>query len=436
MDHAITMNLTCRRSTLRGSVSIPGSKSHTIRAVAIAASADGESVIREPLESQDADAVIRAYSAFGADIRKRADGWRVTGVGGKFRAPSETIDVGNSGTTLPIAMGSAALIPGATTSLNGDDQIQRRPVGPLMQSLNDLGAKAAALRNNGCAPVEVSGLLRGGHTSIEAMTSQYVTSLLLCTPLASGDTVIAVPLLHEKPYVGMTLDWLRRQDIRIDHAADYSEFRIPGGQRFKAFDRVIPADFSSGTFFLAAGALGENDILCRGLDMDDSQGDKAVVDYLREMGAEISVEADGIRVRARGLRGCEIDLNATPDALPMMAVAACFAEGTTRLVNVPQARLKETDRIAVMKLELEKMGARVTELADGLIIEKSELHGAHVESHADHRVVMSLAIAGTLAEGDTVIHGAEAAAVTYPGFVDALRALDLQKNLQMDGWDL
>ena len=423
MDHATTMNLTCRRSTLRGSVSIPGSKSHTIRAVAIAASADGESVIREPLESQDAEAVIRAYSAFGAEIRKRADGWHVIGTGGKFLSPRDTIDVGNSGTTLPIAMGSAALIPGATTSLNGDEQIQRRPVGPLIQSLNDLGAKAVALRGNGCAPVEVSGLLRGGHTSIEAMTSQYVTSLLFCTPLAESDTVISVPLLHEKPYVGMTLDWLRRQDIRVEYAADYSEFRVPGGQCFKPFDRAIPADFSSGTFFLAAGALGDNDILCRGLNMEDSQGDKAVVDYLRQMGADIALETGGIRVRACGLTGCEIDLNATPDALPMMAVAACFARGTTRLVNVPQARLKETDRIAVMKLELEKMGARVTELPDGLVIEESELRGAHVESHGDHRVVMSLAIAGTLAAGDTVIHGAEAAAVTYPGFVDALRSL-------------
>jgi 3-phosphoshikimate 1-carboxyvinyltransferase len=221
----------------------------------------------------------------------------------------------------------------------------------------------------------------------------------------------------------MTLDWLARQGIRVQAADDWSDFRVPGGQAYRPVDRRIPGDFSSATFFLAAGALPGNAVECRGLDYTDTQGDKAIVEYLRQMGAEIEVEADAIRVRAKDLRGCELDINATPDALPMLAALACFARGETRLVNVPQARAKETDRIAVMREELSKMGGDVEELPDGLIVRESRLRGAVVHSHDDHRVVMALAVAATQAEGATVIEHAEAMSVTYPGFADALRAL-------------
>jgi 3-phosphoshikimate 1-carboxyvinyltransferase len=201
------------------------------------------------------------------------------------------------------------------------------------------------------------------------------------------------------------------------------EFRVPGGQSYAAVDRRIPADFSSATFFLAAGALGDNDVTLRGLDMADSQGDKAVVDYLREMGAKIEVRGDSIRVCGGELRGVELNLNATPDALPMMAVVGCFAEGTTTLANVPQARIKETDRISVMCAELSRMGARVRELDDGLVIEQSELTGAAVDGHDDHRVVMALAVAGLASGGETVIRSAEAVGVTFPSFLDCMTGL-------------
>ena len=210
---------------------------------------------------------------------------------------------------------------------------------------------------------------------------------------------------------------------RIEHNDDLSEFHVPGGQSYAPVDRRIPGDFSSATFFLCAGALPENDIVCRGLDYADTQGDKAIVDYLRQMGANVTVEEDEIRVKAAALSGCELDLNATPDALPAMAVLGCFAEGETRLINVPQARLKETDRIAVMREELEKLGADVEELEDGLIVRESKLHGAILDGHADHRVVMALAIAGTHIEGETTIEGAEAMDITYPGFAEALAGL-------------
>ena len=423
------MKLLIEGSNLRGIVEIPGSKSHTIRAVAIASLASGESVIRQPLDSADARAAFRAYRAFGADIDDQGDVWRVRGLAGELDTPNDVIDVANSGTTMNVALGSAALLRQGMAVLTGDEQVRRRPCGQVANALNDLGASVRSTRDNGCPPFVVTGRLRGGETSVEAKSSQYVTSLLINAPLAEQETRLRVPLLYEAPYVHMTLDWLRRQGVQVTHADDLSEFVIPGGQAYQPVDSRIPGDFSSATFFLAAGALPDNEVLVRGLDMNDAQGDKAVVDYLKAMGASVLFEKDGIRIVARNLEGCELDLNATPDALPMMAVLACFAKGTTRLVNVPQARLKETDRIAVMRQELTKLGARIEELADGLVIQESTLQAGEVEGHGDHRVVMSLAVAGTMLHGTTIINGYEAVNVTFPAFLDAINGLGAKSKL-------
>ena len=417
------MKLICKQSTLRGSVEIPGSKSHSIRAVAIAALAAGESRIWQPLESEDTKAAVRTYRALGADIDTTESGcWKVRGTGGHLTAPEDVIDVGNSGTTMNVALGSAALLADGISVFTGDRQIRRRPVGPLVQALNDLGARVESTCNNGCPPVVVRGPVRGGETTIECLSSQYLSSLLLCMPLAERDSTIHVPLLHEQPYVEMTLDWLKLQGIGVDHDA-LKAFRIRGNQAYLPVNRRIPGDFSSATFFLAAGALGTNQIVSLGLDMDDTQGDRAVIDYLKQMGAHVEIHSDQVVVKAGGLTGCDLDLNATPDALPMMAVVGCFARGTTRLLNVPQARVKETDRISVMRSELGKLGARIEETEDGLIIQESRMRGTDVDGHDDHRVVMALAIAGTMIPGATTVHKAEAAAVTFPGFVQALRDL-------------
>ncbi len=416
------MDWVCEAVSLRGAVEIPGSKSHTIRAVAIASLADGDSRIRRPLDSQDARSAVAAYRALGAVIEMDANEWRVTGVDGRPNVPDDVIDVGNSGSTLNIAMGSCALLSGGAAVLTGDAQIRRRPSGSLAASLNDLGAMVSSTRDNGCAPFVVEGPWLGGDTTIEAVSSQYLTSLLLNAPLAQGETRINVALLHEKPYVEMTLDWLRSEGI-VWHATGFGAFTVPGLQRYRPFDRRIPGDFSSATFFLAAGALPGNDVTSVGLDMNDTQGDKAVVDYLRRMGAEIEIDADSVRVRGDRLQGCDFVLNATPDALPMMAVLGCFAEGTTRLLDVPQARIKETDRIAVMKRELDKMGACIEELPDGLVVHGCELHGANVNGHGDHRVIMALAVAASRAKGVTHIHGADAVAVTFPTFAASLSAI-------------
>ena len=413
------MDLICERSTLRGRAEIPASKSHTIRAVAIASLAPGESLIRRPLDSGDARSAIAAYRALGAEIAAATDVWRVTGFDAVPETPEDVIDVANSGTTLNVALGTCALLRSGAAVLTGDEQIRRRPSGPLAASLNDLGAVVRSTRRNDCAPFVVEGRLRGGETTLNAVSSQFLTSLLINAPLAEKDSHIHVPLLNEAPYVEMTLDWLAREGIRVVHD-QLREFHVHGGQRFRPFDRRIPGDFSSATFFLGAGAVGQNEVVCDGLDIHDTQGDRSIVEYLCRMGARAIIEEDSITIKAADLAGCEIDLNATPDTLPMMAVLACFARGTTRLTNVPQARIKETDRIAVMKHELERLGAHIEELADGLVIEQADLEGADVDGHGDHRVVMALAIAGTMAPGRTVVHGCEAAAVTFPAFVDTL----------------
>ena len=417
------MNFVCQKSRLHGEVTIPGSKSHTIRAVAIASLAAGTSRIEAPLDSGDARSAVRAFSALGAKIDCQPDVWIVQGTGGEVRAPEDVVDVGNSGTTVNIAMGSAALVRKGFTVFTGDHQIRRRPSGSLLASLNDLGAWAESTRGNGCPPLVIRGRLKGGTTTIECKSSQYLTSLLINCPLADGDTIIKVPVLEEKPYVEMTLDWLARQGIKLDRTG-LSEFRIPGKQTYKPFARRIPADFSSATFFLCAGVLGDNDVIVRGLDLTDPQVDKAVIDYLKQMGARIEVLPDGgIQVLPGKLTGCRIDMNATPDALPMMAVVACFAAGKTTLGNVAHARIKETDRITTMREELTKLGAKVTELPDGLVIEQSALRAAEVDGHHDHRIAMAMAIAGCSIPGTTTIRTAESATITFPTFTDCMRNL-------------
>jgi len=410
-----------RPSRLTGSVDVPGSKSHTVRGVFFGSLAAGASTLENPLDSLDTRAAVAACRAFGAGIETGA-AWTVAGFAGRPAAPAGPIDVMNSGTTLHIALSVAALTGGETV-LTGDEQVRRRPSGPLLEALRRLGVEARSERGDGCPPVVIRGGLRGGSCDLRATSSQYLTSLLISAPLAEGDTDIRVLELNEKPYVEMTLDWLRRLGVACDHDDGLTRFHIPGSQSYPAFHRRIPADFSSATFLLCGAALTGGPVTLRGLDMTDTQGDKAVVDMLRAMGATLEERDGALIASAEGLSGAELDLNATPDALPALAVTACFAEGETRLVNVPQARIKETDRIAAMCDELSRMGAQVAELEDGLLVQGGPLHGAEVNGRGDHRIVMALALAGFGAEGTTRIATAESAGVTFPNFVELMQSI-------------
>ena len=339
-----------------------------------------------------------------------------------------TIDMGNSGTSLRIFTGLAAM-GDFPVSFDGDASLRTRPMGQLLDVLSELGVSVESA--DGKCPLTVTGPAKGGKTTVNGASSQFLTALLIALPLAESDTILKVVDLNERPYVEITLGWLSRQGIELEYSDDMSRFHIKGGQKYTAFDSVIPADFSTAAFPLVGAVLTKGKVLIKNLDFSDQQGDKAVFDYLERMGATIVRSDNDTCVSAlEQLSGKEFDLNATPDALPVMAVAGAFAEGTTSLIDCPQARIKETDRIKCMTCELRKMGAEVEELADGMIIHGGKkLAGTEVEGYDDHRIVMALTIAGMLAEGETTINGAEAAAVTYPTFIKDFIALgaDIEK---------
>ncbi len=407
-------------SEVCGKISIPGSKSHTIRALFFSALAKGKSKIQNPLMSSDSISAVNLCTAFGADYSFIDDCYTVNGVGSNPRVPENIIDVGNSGTSLRLGVMTAALVEGYTV-FTGDYQIRQRQIGPLVDAIKNLGGEAFTTRGNSSAPVVIKGRAAGGFTKLDSITSQYLSSILVNAPLLEKDTHIEVTRLNEIPYVEITLWWLDKLGIKYKHNG-MKEFFIPGQQRYLPFEATIPGDFSSATFFMVHCAISGQEMELTNLDMSDPQGDKRVLTLLEDMGAKVSYGKNSVIIKGQKLQGRHIDMNSIPDALPAMAVAACFAEGETRLLNVPQARMKETDRISVMCKELTKMGANIKELPDGLIIKESKLKGCKVNGHDDHRIVMSLAIAGLNCSGDTIIDTAEAMNVTFPSFVECIQS--------------
>lgn len=410
---------------LKGTARIPASKSNTTRAVAIATMAEGTSVIENPLPSRDCLSTCEVCRGFGAQIENLPDRWIVKGVGCP-QLPSNVLDVGNSGTTLYIVTAMAALIPEGYTVITGDYQIRYRPAGPLLGSLVALGATAFSTRGNGCAPLVVRGRIRGGKTALPGVNSQWLTPLLFAAPLADGDTEVTVENLQERPYIAMTLGWLERQGIRFEMEG-MRWFKVYGQQRYRPFHETIPGDWESACFPLVAAAITDSDVTVLGMDTRDYQGDKVIIDILQAMGANVEVRnhgLDGIRVRGgRELHGIEIDCRDIPDAPPILAVLGTQASGRTVLRNLGASRLKETDRSRVIARELRKMGARITEEPDALIIERSELHGAEIFGNHDHRIIMATAVAGLVAKGETVIDTAEYCAVSFPTFYEVMTGL-------------
>ena len=417
---------------LKGEITIPGSKSHTIRAVIFASLAEGTSKISNPLKSGDTMASVNACIALGAKINtENGNEWIIEGFNLKPTMPKDVLNMANSGTSTNLVSGIVAALCEEEITLDGDDSLRSRPMQPLLKALNNLGAEALSSDNNGKCPVKIKGKMTGGKTEVDGISSQFVSSLLIACPLLEEDTEIDVVNMHEKPYIEMTLKWLDEQGIKYNKNKELTKFKIKGKQKYRPFEKNIPADWSSAAFPMVAAAITKSDVLLKGLDTNDTQGDKAIINYLKKMGAGISTEENGIRIKGKELTGSELDLNATPDALPAMAVAGCFANGTTKLYNVRQARIKETDRIKVMHSELERMGADIREMDDGLIIHHSKLHGEKVKGHSDHRVVMALSLAGLIAEGKTTITTAESINVTFPNYLELMKSLGA--NIKMEG---
>ncbi len=405
------------RSQVSGEMAAPPSKSYTHRAITISALGPGGSVKR-PLLSADTRATIRAAEAFGAEIAIEGETLAVAGVGGGPKTPENVIDVENSGTTLRIMAAVAALTDGAV--LTGDASIRRRPNGPLLKSLCDLGGEAFSIKKDDCAPLVVRGRIRGGRTVLDgSVSSQFLSALLISCPLAEGGSEIEIKgELKSRPYAEITLEMLRAAGAKIE--TDFERFAVQGGQSYDLGGYTVPGDFSSASYLLAAAAVTGSSLSVRGL-RPSKQGDSAIVSILQEMGAKISWDrSEGVlEIEGRELSGVEVDASLTPDLVPTIAVLRSVAEGQTVVKNAEHVRHKETDRLRAMATELSRMGAKIAERPDGLVIEGGRLRGARVSGHHDHRIVMALTVAGLVA-GDTTVDTAEAVSVSYPGFFEEM----------------
>jgi 3-phosphoshikimate 1-carboxyvinyltransferase len=424
------MKIKATKNNLDGILSVPGSKSHTIRAVLIATMAKGVSHIYNPLASRDCLSSLVVSKAFGADVKKLENEWVVEGVGKDLKVPDNVIDCGNSGTTLYFTAAMAGTIKDGATVLTGDHQIRKRPIKILLDAMNALGGESFTTRNGSLAcPAVIRGPIKPGTVTLNGRMSQYVSAIMLISPLLNGEMNILLEKPYEKPYLQMTVDWLEKQGITVDYDGEnYRYFKIKGPQEYKAVNERIPSDWEGVAFPLVAALITDSKLVIEDLDLSGSQGDAVIVDILKEMGGNITVDKENNSLIAQGgnkLKGITIDCMDIPDAVPALSVAAAFAEGETKLTGIEMVRVKETDRVAVMQEELGKMGVKIEDDDSTMtIFGGSKLKGAEVDSHDDHRVAMALAVAGLAADGETVVKDAECCDVSFPDFYNIMNKVN------------
>ncbi|MEF8872352.1 MAG: 3-phosphoshikimate 1-carboxyvinyltransferase [Haloarculaceae archaeon] len=422
------MDADISRSAVSGEAQAPPSKSYTHRAILAAGYADGATVY-DPLVSADTRATARAVEAFGGSVTRDEDAgtMQIDGFGGTPDVPDDVIDCANSGTTMRLVTAAAGLADGLTV-LTGDDSLRSRPQGALLRALDQLGARAESTRNNGQAPLVVGGPIVGGTAAIPGdVSSQFITALLMAG--ANTDAGIDIALeteLKSAPYVDITLEVMDAFGVQARQTK--RGFSVAGHQTYDAGDGYnVPGDFSSMSYLLAAGALAGDDSVTVTSAYPSAQGDQAIVDILEAMGASVDWDRDvgEITVQNSTLEGIEVGVEDTPDLLPTIAVLGAAADGTTRITNAEHVRYKETDRVSAMAEALTKMGASVEEEQETLTVHggDSRLEGTTVDGRADHRIIMSLAVAGLVAEGTTTIRGIEHVDVSFPDFFDVISGL-------------
>lgn len=411
-----------RPSSLGGTIQVPPSKSHTLRAILFATLAHGESVIYNYLHSPDTEAMIKACRQLGARITVFDERLEIRG---HLHPPEDVIDAGNSGQVLRFVGAVLALLPGYGV-VTGDHSIRHsRPVLPLLEGLSQLGAFAVSLRGDGHAPIIVKGPLRGGCALVNGEDSQPISGLLIASAFAQGATELFVENPGEKAWIRVTLDWFDRLGIAYQHD-QFERYFLPGGSVIHGFTFTVPSDLSSASYSIVAALITHSELTLTGIDIHDVQGDKEVVFLLQRMGARIKIDPvqKTIHVlKGPKLQGVDVDVNEFIDALPLLAVVGCFAEGEMTVSGGKIARKKESDRISCIVAELKKMGAQITEQEDGLTVKTSHLKGAILQSHADHRMAMSLAVASLGAQGASIIEGSECVGKSYAGFFEQLKSL-------------
>jgi 3-phosphoshikimate 1-carboxyvinyltransferase len=424
MSDAVTIR---PRGPVDATLRVPGSKSLTNRALPIAALAVGESHLVGALASDDTEAMRECLTALGVRIESESETWTVTGCAGELSAPRQPLDARASGTTARFVTALATLAPGPVT-IDGTPRMRERPIDDLTRALQELGAEVELLGKRGCPPVRLAGGgLGGGAAVIDASrSSQFVTAVLLASPYAARDVRLSLKdgVLASRPYVELTLQLMRSFGAEARWQDEQTLF-VAAGRPYRARQYEVEPDASSAVYPLAAAAIAGGRVRVPGIPRDSLQADLALLEILERMGCRIERTDDYVELSgpgAEGLRGVDVDMNATPDAVLALAVVALFARGPSTIRNVVQLRDHETDRLAALETELTRLGARAQAGVDFLRIEPAPLHGAEIVTYDDHRMAMSFALAGLRVPG-VVILDPGCVSKTWPDFFAALERL-------------
>lgn len=413
-------------SQIKGELEVPPSKSQSMRALLFALLAKGKSRIDNLLDSPDVEAMLNACHLLGASVVRDNKGVEIEGLNGSISGAEDVIHAGNSGLVFRF-IGAVAALGDLPIIVTGDSSIRnRRPISPLLEALSQLEVEAYSTKKSGGAPIFIRGPIRSGIAVMDGADSQPVSGLLIAAAFSKESIEIQVKNPGEKPWIDLTLHWFRK--LGIPYKAERYEKYILNKQAaaIDGFKYSVPADWSSLAYPIASALLTESEICIQNVDFQDPQGDKKLIFLLQKMGASIEMDEGEKRLvvkRGGFLKGSILDINDCIDALPILAVIGCFAKGKTRLTHCGIARKKESDRIGAIVKELKKMGGRVEEEGEDIVIHHSQLKGAELESHADHRIVLSLAVAALAAEGESTIHNVEYVNKSYPFFHSQMQQL-------------
>jgi len=412
------MKASISKSEITGKVIAPPSKSYTIRGLMCAALTQGKSEILHPLNSDDTQAALDVLSKVGIHINQKEDCWQVTG--GSFHEPDTDLFCGESAATLRFMTAICSLIPGKSR-LTARPSLSQRPIEPLLQAMRQLGVdchqdkKSAAVVVNGGSPGRGATELPGN------VSSQFVSALLFIAPFADdGVSIRLTTPLESRSFVLMTLECLEKFGIKVECSKDFREFKVLK-QTYKPANYRVEGDWSSASYLLALGAIG-GEVAVENLNPESLQGDKVILDFLRDMGASVTANKNSVTVRRSRLNGIKADLSNCIDLLPTMAVLAAAADGVSELSGIERARLKESDRVSALREGLDRIGIRVKEERNKLTITGSEPRGSVIDSKGDHRIAMAFSILGSLA-GETIINNAECVSKTYPEFWNKLKSI-------------
>ena len=423
-------NILISPSYLSGKAKVAPSKSQTMRAILFASLADGLSTIKNPLISPDTEAMIKACSMMGAKIEKKGNSLLVEGTKGQIQSFKEVIDAKNSGLILRFLAAIATRVS-TYSILTGDKSIRFfRHSAPLIEGINHLGGWAISSKGDGKAPLIIRGPLTGKHVKINGADSQNVSSIIIASAIRENHTTtIEVEGPKEKPYLDMTISWLERLQIPFSRRG-YDIFKIKGVKTFNSFEYTVPSDLMAASYLVVSAILTNSTISIENIEMKKSF-DTHWIEILKKMGANIILDENILHVLPTvQLKGGIFDINDSIDALPLFAVLGCFAKEKVILKNCFIARKKESDRLEAISQELTKMGAKISQTEDSLIIDPSPLKGASLISHSDHRIAMSLSIAAFAANGNSIVEDAHHVEKSFPSFVETLQKLGGQIQWQ------